>query len=207
MNIASVQVVLQSKSDDDEVQRSSRISLTATEDGLSMNLFGKTVRVKDRHIFTRWFRKVSQILCANCITMNVMDTDGNQVYESCNDLSDLTYLRKTAEANDKTANDDEEDWDYDTRMVFSWYYANSIEPFVDEVETTIMFLKKSKEIAGLECPVLSEPLTVENARKFSKCSHWISKSALDGILRTQTTSEIKCPMCRQEHYSGQIESI
>jgi hypothetical protein len=207
MNISKVQIVLQSKSDDDEVQRSSRLCMEATDDGLTLTVLGKTFPIKDHSKLRSWYVTLCQVECINYIILNVFDADDNIVYDSVNDLCDMTLLRKTAESNDNIANEEEDHWDYDTKMVFHWYYVNSILPFVVWVENTMETRKKTKEIEGLECPVLSEPLTVENARKFSKCSHWISEKALDGILRTKTTAEIKCPMCRQEHYRSDIESI
>jgi hypothetical protein len=210
MNISKVELILQrnvEKDDSINTERSHTMSLTATEDGFEMMLFDKSYQVKDKATFRTWYCHLTQIECINNIIINVFDTDGFQVYVSVKDLLDMTKLRKIAENNDTITNEDEDTWDYDTRMVFHWYYVNSILPFLTEIENTVSILKKTKEIVGLECPVLSEALTVDNARKFTKCNHWICSKALDGILKTQTTAEIKCPMCREEHYRSNIESI
>jgi hypothetical protein len=212
MDVASLIITLQCRDSlEKTVLHSKILILKATDEGMNVEYLGRTTAVKSDELLRKWFFILTETECMNHSIFTVIDTAGEILYTTSHSLEDITKLRKQDENNIITVcladnQEDDDGWDYSPDLVYNWYYGTCIAPFVKEVGTTHKLMKKMKEIAGLECPVLTTPLTRENARQFDKCKHWISDEALAGIAR-QDSSCLKCPLCRAEHQMYMISHI
>jgi hypothetical protein len=213
MDVASVILTLQCRNDgNDEIIHSKILILKATDEGMNVEYLSRTTAVKSDELLRKWFFLLTETECINHIILTVSDSSGEILYTTSHSLEHITKLRKQDENNIITVSlaateEDDDGWDYSPPMVYCWYYGTCIVPFVKEVGTTHKLMKMMKEIVGLECPVLTTPLTRENARQFDKCKHWISEEALTGITRQENTSVLKCPLCRAEHSQYMISRI
>ena len=82
------------------------------------------------------------------------------------------------------------------------FVRNTFVRFRHCFDNLVRRLAREKEIEGKECPVLQTSLTYDNANQIKECKHWLSKEALEGMVKAADGSNyLNCPLCRERFHS------